>query len=127
MEHNPTRRTPLTPSPVRIEAREPSLGTAAVRPQYGDANGSAPYSAIALDESASGLCVQLSVPVAVGALLEVTLRDTAGRITREEITRVTWCHPREGGRYNAGLAVVGEALCIEYARRQTVVEVSPDS
>lgn len=127
MEHNETRRTQLTPSRVRIEARQPSIGTAQVSLQYGDASGSEPCTGIALDESASGLCLQLPVPVPVGALLDITLRDASGKITREEITRVTWCRPRDGGRYNAGVAVVGEALCIEYARRETVIEVSPDS
>lgn len=131
MQQNTRQSNEMTASHVRQETREPRSWTAEVTPlpsAGGDVSTS--HRGVALDESPSGLCVQLHEPVAVGGSLAVTLRDPEGRVTRETVARVTWCRPREGGRYNAGLAVTGDAgelLCIEHTRRRTPIELNSDS
>ena len=77
-----------------------------------------------LDESVSGLCLQLTEPVCVGATLTITIREPDGQVRRSEIARVSWCRPREGGRYNAGLSVANETLCVAYTQQRTEIEVS---
>jgi hypothetical protein len=109
----------------RAEPREQVLRVADVAPFPSDANGEPPGTGFALDESASGLCLQLETAVSEGALLRVKLRDFDGRIAREEIVRVAWCRTREGGRYNVGLEVVDEKdelLCSQRAQRRAEVE-----
>ena len=115
----------------RSEPRREILRFAEITAFPRDARDTAPHTGFALDESASGLCLQLDAPVPEGSLLRATLRDFDGRLLREEIVRVAWCRARSGGRYNAGLAVVDESgdelLCIRHARRRTEVAVSrPD-
>ena len=131
MQQNTRQSNETTASHVRQETRETRAWTAELTP-LPNTSGGVPnaHRGVALDESPSGLCVQLHEPVAVGGSLAVTLRDPDGRVTRETVARVTWCRPRDGGRYNAGLAVMGDAgepLGIEHTRRRTPIELNSDS
>ena len=128
-----TEPCPIEPGQLdeRSELRTQVLRVAEVAPFPRDSRDGGARTGFALDESSSGLCLQLEAPVVVGRLLRVTVRDFDGRTTREEIVRVAWCRARTGGRYNAGLQVVDEssdeALCVEHARRRSEVDVSkPD-
>lgn len=120
---------PLEPGQLdeRSERRDPVLRVADIAPFPRDAKTECPSTGFALDESPSGLCLQVDGVLPKDALLRVTLRDFDGRTTREEIVRVIWCRPRAGGRYNAGLEVVTEAgeerLCVQHAQRRARVEV----
>ena len=115
----------------RGELRQQVLRVAEVASFPRDSQGEGTRTGFALDESASGLCLQLQAAVPVGALLRVTLRDFNGHTTREEIVRVAWCRARSGGRYNAGLEVVDgpsdATLCVQDARRRDEAEIGkPD-
>ncbi len=111
----------------RVELREPVRHLAEVAHFPGDVTGGGPRSGFALDESDSGLCLQLEAPVPVKSLLRVKLRDSDGRIRREEIVRVAWCRPRHGGRYNTGLEVVDEQsnqrLRVQHTVRATQIAI----
>ncbi len=124
---NPSYPIERGQSNVREEPRQQVLRVAEVTRFPRDASGDGPRNGFALDESESGLCLRLEAPVPVGALLRVTLRDFDGNTRREAIVRVAWCHPRAGGRYNAGLAVVDEQnderLWVQHAARATEVAV----
>ena len=80
-----------------------------------------------LDESSPGPCLPLTEPLAVGDTLTITIRAPTGQVMRSEIARVSWCRPREGGRYNAGLSVADETLCVAYTQQRTEIEVSRSS
>ena len=131
MQHESSRTNrpnPPRPSRVRGEPRQPAQATAEIAAVDGVlTDPDAPRQATVLDESASGLCLQLTEPVPVGATLSVTVREPGGEVARSEIARVSWCRPREGGRYNAGLAIHGETLCVAYQQQQTEIDVRPRS
>jgi len=92
-----------------------------------DTTGESPRSGLALDETDSGLCLQLEAPVPVQELLQVKLYDFDGRIRREELVRVAWCRPRNGGRYNAGLEVIEDQdhqhLHVQHTVRATQIAI----
>ena len=115
----------------RDEPREQVLRIADITPFPRETAADGPRTGFALDESASGMCLQLEMPVPPGALLRVSLRNFDGASAPERIVRVVWCRARSGGRYNAGLEAVDdgndELLCVEHARRSTEVDVGrPD-
>jgi len=111
----------------RVEPREQILRVAEIAPFPRNSTNDVPSTGFALDESESGLCLQLEAPVPVGVLLRITLRDFDGLTKREEIVRVAWCRARSGGRYNAGLEVAEETaeqrLCVQHAVRRSEIDI----
>ena len=60
------------------------------------------------DRSATGLGLDLNERVYPGELLRVSLRDIDGGNSIEGLARVVWCRPVDGGRAQAGLAMLRE-------------------
>jgi len=115
----------------RAELRSLSLSAALLWP-FADGSApatTAPRRGYALDESASGFCLQLEAPVAVGEAFRVELRDADAPGGRSEIARAVWCSARRGGRFNAGFQILTarEAreglLHVEHDRRRAAVSV----
>ena len=112
----------------RNEFRSRVLRLAEITPLPRGAEHGAKRTAYALDESESGLCLQIEAPVEVGSMLRVILNDFDGNALRDEVVRVAWCRARTGGRYNAGVEIihehsVRELLCGEHASRRTEVAI----
>lgn len=112
----------------RNEFRSRVLRLAEITPFPRDANRSASRIGYALDESESGLCLQIEAAVEVGSILRVVLNDFDGNALRDEVVRVAWCRARTGGRYNAGVEILDEhsdrgLLCVQHASRRTEVAI----
>jgi len=90
---------------LRREARNEVLCVAEVSAFPRSSMGEGTRTGFALDQSASGLCIQLGDSVPLGVLLRVVLRDFEGRVTRESIGRVAWCRATELGRFSIGVEI----------------------
>lgn len=71
------------------------------------------------DASPSGMCLGVETPEALGALLQVTVRQVDGAPSHETLARVIWCGPRTGGRFWIGLELIGaESGPMRFVRSQ---------
>ena len=96
--------------PIRRERRVPLVREVEYTPFPRSSLSRGERAGFTRDLSPSGMCLRVTSPERIGALLRIVVRDVDGRPTLDSVGRITWCEPIVEGGWWMGLSLVGRSL-----------------